>query len=337
MIAGALTRTARELTEQGSPFVIATVVRVQRPTSVEPGNAALVRGDGTIEGFVGGVCAQHSVRLYSLQAIAEGKPLLLRILPESPGGDSAKSPDGDGAKSPGGDSGAGSAGAEPADVEDPELTEEVSNEDGTVTVQNPCLSGGAIEVFLEPVLPAPRVLVAGDSPIVAALRRIGPELGLAIVAGDAPAAGDLGLIVAAHGRDELGVLRAGLESGVPYVGLVASRKRGSAVIDQLREFGVDEEQIARVETPAGLDISARTAGEIALSILARIVEVRRRQSIPTDAVERPNTALDPICGMTVVVGADTPSLINAGQPVYFCCLGCKLKFGDQHGDTAVAR
>ena len=235
--------------------MIATVVRVQRPTSVEPGNVALVRSDGTIEGFVGGVCAQHSVRLYSLQAIAEGKPLLLRILPDGPG--------------PGSDLDSG-------EEEDPERTEEVSNEDGTVTVQNPCLSGGAIEVFLEPVLPAPRVLVAGDSPIVAALRRIGPELGLAIVAGDAPAAGDLGLVVAAHGRDELGVLRAGLETGVPYVGLVASRKRGAAVVDQLRELGVAEEQIARIETPAGLDISARTAAEIALSILARIVEVRRR-------------------------------------------------------------
>ncbi len=314
MISGTLTRTARELTEHGSPFVIATVVRVQRPTSVEPGNAALVRSDGAIEGFVGGVCAQHSVRLYSLQAIETGRPLLLRILPEGPG-----------------------PGADSAEEEDPERTEEVSNEDGTVTVQNPCLSGGAIEVFLEPVLPAPRVLVAGDSPIVAALRRIGPELGLAMVAGDQPAAGDLGLIVAAHGRDELGVLRAGLESGVPYVGLVASRKRGSSVIDQLRELGVAEEQIARVETPAGLDISARTAAEIALSILARIVEVRRRESTPAAVLERPNTALDPICGMTVVVGADTPSLTHAGQTIYFCCLGCKLKFEEQHGDAAVAR
>ena len=324
MIAGALTRTARELTEQGSPFVIATVVRVQRPTSVEPGNAALVRSRRDDRGLRRGRLCPAQRAAVLIEAIAEGKPLLLRILPE-------------GAESPGGDSVADSAGAESADVEDPELTEEVSNEDGTVTVQNPCLSGGAIEVFLEPVLPAPRVLVAGDSPIVAALRRIGPELGLAIVAGDAPGAGDLGLIVAAHGRDELGVLRAGLESGVPYVGLVASRKRGSAVIDQLRELGVDEEQIAQVETPAGLDISARTAAEIALSILARIVEVRRRESIPTAAVERPNTALDPICGMTVVVGVDTPSLIHAGQTIYFCCLGCKLKFEEQHGDTAVAR
>ena len=142
--------------------MIATVVRVQRPTSVKPGNAALVHDDGTIEGFVGGVCAQHSVRLYSLKAIETGEPLLLRILPDP-------------ANRPGRRRLA-------AVEEDPSQTVEVSDEDGTVTVQNPCLSGGAIEVFLEPVLPAPRVLLAGDSPIVAALRRIGPELGLSLVA-----------------------------------------------------------------------------------------------------------------------------------------------------------
>jgi xanthine dehydrogenase accessory factor len=310
MISGALTRTARELAEQGAPYVVATVVRVQRPTSVDPGDAALVRGDGTIEGFVGGVCAQHSVRLYSLQAIADGAPLLLRILPDGPG------------VSPG--------------EEDPERTEELSNEEGTVTVQNPCLSGGAIEVFLEPVLPAPRLIVSGDSPIVGALRRIAPELGLVIVDADAPAPGDLGLVVAAHGRDELGALRAALEADLPYVGLVASRKRGGAVVDQLREAGVPDDALARVETPAGLDIGARTAAEIALSILARIVEVRRGEAPAVGAAERPNTAVDPICGMTVVVADDTPSLDHAGQTVYFCCLGCKLKFEERHGHAAIA-
>jgi xanthine dehydrogenase accessory factor len=312
MISGALSRTAKELTEQGSAFVIATVVRVQRPTSVEPGNVALVRDDGTIEGFVGGVCAQHSVRLYSLHAIESGQALLLRILPDPERDDDSEL------------------------EEDPAMTEELSSEDGTVTVQNPCLSGGAIELFLEPVLPAPRVLLAGDSPIVTALRRLGPELGLALVTGDEPGPRDLGLVVAAHGRDELGVLRAALEAGVPYVGLVASRKRGSAVLDQLRELGVPENLLERVETPAGLDISAKTASEIALSILARVVEVRRGQPAPASTAARPFTAVDPICGMTVVVGADTPSVKHAGGTIYFCCMGCKLKFEERHGHAAAA-
>jgi xanthine dehydrogenase accessory factor len=316
VISGALTRKARELTEQGSPFVIATVVRVQRPTSVEPGDVALVCPDGTIEGFVGGVCAQHSVRLYSLKAIEDGEPVLLRILP-------AKSPDDDSALA--------------SSDEDPKLTEELSNEDGTVTVQNPCLSGGAIEAFLEPVLPAPRVLLAGDSPIVTVLERIGPEVGLQVVAGASPTTGDLALVIAAHGRDELGVLRAALEAGVPYVGLVASRKRGAAVLEQLRADGVAEDLLETVETPAGLDIGARSAAEIAVSILARIVEVRRRAAPAlAQAADRPPTAVDPICGMTIVVADDTPSLRHGDQTIYFCCMGCKLKFEEAHGDAARA-
>jgi xanthine dehydrogenase accessory factor len=324
VISGALTRRARELTEQGSPFVIATVVRVQKPTSVEPGNVALVHNDGTIEGFVGGVCAQHSVRLYSLRAIESGEPLLLRILPDAEGSGDAGSDD------------------QPGE-EDPSRTEEVSSEDGTITVQNPCLSGGAIEAFLEPVLPAPRVLLAGDSPIVAALQRLGPEAGLELVpandggpgANVAPVTGDLALVVAAHGRDELGILRTALEAGVPYVGLVASRKRGAAVLEQLRQAGVAEDLLETVETPAGVDIGARTASEIAISILARLVEVRRRAAPPAavDAAARPQTATDPICGMTIVVAADTPAVVHGDQTTYFCCMGCKLKYEEQHGQS----
>jgi xanthine dehydrogenase accessory factor len=251
VIGEALTRRVQELAAEGSPFAVATVVRVERPASVHPGSAGIVQIDGTIEGFIGGHCAQHSVRLHALEAIESGLPLLLRVVPDGP--------------------------------------EEAVREEGAVTVTNHCLSGGAIEVFLEPVLPAPRVLVAGDSPIVAALEALGPEVGLKIVAAHAikdgvlvPAAGDLALVVAAHGSDELGTLRAGLEAGVRWIGLVASRKRGAAVIDELRADGVADELLDRVETPAGLDIGARTPAEVALSILARIVEVRRRSGATSE-------------------------------------------------------
>jgi xanthine dehydrogenase accessory factor len=295
VISGELRARAEALTAERSPFVIATVVRVQRPASVAPASTGLVQADGTIEGFIGGVCAQHSVRLYSLTAIASGTPLLLRILP-----------------------------GEDEDVE-------ISREDGAVTVQNPCLSGGAIEIFLEPVLPAPRVLVAGSSPIVAGLRALGPELGLEIVAAQdiedgvlAPAPGDLALVVAAHGQDEVAVLRAALENGLPYVGLVASTKRGAAVLDELRAEGVADDLLEAIETPAGLDIGARTPPEIALSILARIIAVRR--SAP---VRVPASAVDPVCGMTVAVTADTPSTEHRGEIVYFCCAGCRTKFEER--------
>jgi xanthine dehydrogenase accessory factor len=293
MISDNLSKRARELTERGEAFVTATVVRVQRPTSVEPGSVALVHGDGTIEGFVGGVCAEQSVRLYSLRTIDSGEPLLLRIMPDA-----------DGASE-----------------------EEIEARDGAVTVRNPCLSGGAIEIFLEPLLPPPRIRVAGDSMIAAALRSLGPELGLELADGP-PAAEDLALVVAAHGRDELGALRAGLAAGIPYVGLVASPKRGGTVLAELRSEGISDEELARVETPAGLDIGARTPAEIALSILARIIEVRRREAARRGAPRAPaaRTATDPVCGMTVVVSADTPSLERDGETVYFCCEGCMRSF-----------
>src|SRR5919201_2100163 len=202
MIAPALSRRADELRATRTPFVVATVVRAQRPTSVRSGDAALVLGDGTIEGFVGGTCAEQSVRLHALRVLETGEALLLRILP------------GDG---------------------------EAPAAEGAVTVQNPCLSGGSLEIFLEPVVAAPRVLVVGETPIAGALVRLGAALDLEMVgAGGAdvePAEGDLALVVAAHGRDELRALRLALDAGLPYVGLVASRTRGAAVVEELRAAG----------------------------------------------------------------------------------------------------
>jgi xanthine dehydrogenase accessory factor len=328
VIPSVLSERARDLRAHGEPFVTATVVRTQKPTSARAGNVALVHRDGTIEGFVGGVCAQHSVRLYSLQVIESGQPLLLRIMPETP------------------------ADADPEPVVDDGSTSlsghELSREDGTVTVRNPCLSGGAVELFLEPELPAPRILVAGESPIVGALKTIGPALGFELVAGVdradgsvSPAKGDLGLIVAAHGRGEIEALRAGLEAGLPYVGLVASPKRGAAVLEDLRAEGVPEELVAHVDSPAGLDIGARTAAEIALSILTQIVIVRRRRDesdhvadvLDVDAAApavAPAMAVDPICGMTVVVVSGTPASSAGAGTAYFCCESCKLAFDREH-------
>ncbi len=302
MMPAAISRRAQELAAEGVAFVTATVVRAQRPTSVKAGDVALVLSDGTVEGFVGGACGEHSVRAYSLTAIESGEPVLLRILPF----------------------------AEEESDADPAGTE-VAREEGAVTVQNPCLSGGAIEMFLEPVLPEPRVLVVGETPIAGALLRLGPELGLDVTSWDGgeldPRPNDLALIVAAHGQDELHALRLGLESGLPYVGLVASGKRGDGVIGELRGDGVSKELADRIDVPAGLDIGARTPGEIALSILARVVEVRRNR--------HQVTAVDPICGMTVAAVASTPSVQHQGETVYFCCEGCKARFLQQH-EHAVA-
>ena len=295
MIGATLSRRADDLRAARTPFVVATVVRAQRPTSVRSGDAAIVLGDGTIEGFVGGACAEQSVRLHALRALETGEALLLRILP--------------------GDDDAPAA-------------------EGAVTVQNPCLSGGSLEIFLEPMLTSPRVLVVGETPIAAAVARLGAELDLEMttVPGTQvePLADDLALVVAAHGRDELAALRRALEAGVPYVGLVASRVRGAAVVAELRAEGVAEHRLAALETPAGLDIGARTPEEIALSILARIVAVRRGEQTVSVRVVAPTeglaTAIDPVCGMAVAAADGTPHVDHEGRRVYFCCEGCRTAF-----------
>jgi xanthine dehydrogenase accessory factor len=245
MIAERLARRVTALEEERVPFVQATVVRAGRPASVRAGATALVLGDGTIEGFVGGHCAEPSVRLHALRALETGEALLLRIEP------------GDG---------------------------EAAAADGAITVHNPCISGGALEIFLEPHLPAPRVHVIGDTPIAQALAELATAIGYD-VAGHAhrdpePADDDAAVIVASHGRGEEDALAAALDAGVPYVALVASRRRGQAV---LSELPVNDDDCARVHTPAGLDIGARTPHEIALSILAELVATRRPQAAPRPA------------------------------------------------------
>jgi xanthine dehydrogenase accessory factor len=228
-----LVARADALAAERVAFATATVVRRQRPSSVRPGDAAIVLGDGTIEGFVGGTCAEDSVRIHALRVLETGEPLLLRIVP----GD-----------------------------------DEAPAQEGAVTVANPCLSGGALEIFLEPRLPAPRIAVVGDTPIARALERIAREVGFDAVAyADEPLEvhdDDAALVVASHGRGEEAALEAALASAVPYVGLVASPARGAAVRESL---SVDA---ARLRTPAGLDIGARTPEQVALAILAEVVAVR---------------------------------------------------------------
>jgi xanthine dehydrogenase accessory factor len=289
VITTALAERARHLQEARHAFVTATVVRAQSPTSARPGDVALVHADGTIEGFVGGVCAESSVRLHGLRVMETGEPLLLRLVP---------------------------------DVGDDETVV-----DGAITAHNPCHSGGALEIFLDPSLPPPRVVVVGDAPVAQALRELAPHVGLeaaVAVDGVVPISGeDLALVVASHGRDEEGALEQALRDGVPYVGLVASRRRGAAVLAAL---DVDDALRERVRTPAGLDIGAYTAEEIALSILAEIVAVRRQRVAPPAPPPAPATAVDPVCGMEILVMDATPRFEHDGATVYFCCEGCRSTY-----------
>lgn len=301
-----VTDLAAELSRSREPFVQATVVRAQKPASAHAGDTALVRADGRIDGFVGGTCAESSVREYGLMTLATGEPVLLRIV---------------------------------AGERLPQASEE-----GAVTVANPCLSGGSVEIFLEPRMPAPRLLVVGDSPIAQALLALGRPLGFdpVLAPGERadPAAEDAALVVASHGRGEEPALTAALRLGVPYVGLVASRIRGAAVLAAL---DVPDEQRARVHSPAGLDLGARTAGEIALSVLAEIVQERRAaeryaadRTAPAQQAA-PARAVDPVCGMTVAAVAATPHADLGGVTTWFCCPGCRDRFladPDRYADAS---
>jgi xanthine dehydrogenase accessory factor len=274
---------ARELRDARVPFVHARVVLAEAPTSAKPGAEALVLPDGTIEGFVGGTCAESTVRAQGLALLDSGESLLLRVTP----------------------------------TPEPDQT-------GKLVVHNPCLSGGTLEIFLEPVMPAPAIVVAGTAPVADALRSLAVQLGWR-VADDGDLASASALVVASHGRDEETTLQAGIDNDVAYIGLVASRKRAEAVIGTLR---LSADHAARIHSPAGLDIGARTAPEIALSIMSEIVSLRPRPSGRPVAESEPvsGTAIDPVCGMTVATVESSLHLDHDGTRVWFCGSGCLRAF-----------
>ena len=254
MIAERLADRAAALEAERVPFVQATVVRARRPASVRPGATALVLGDGTIEGFVGGHCAEESVRMQALRALETGEALLLRIEP------------GNG---------------------------EVDALEGAITVHNPCISGGALEIFLEPRVPTPRLHVVGDTPIAMALCELARDVGYDVAqhtGGDLDLAhDDAAVVVASHGRDEERALAAALTGR-----RAVRRPRGeprSAAQRSRRASTLPRTTARRLHTPAGLDIGARTPEEIALSILAEIVATRRAITAPV-AVTAPAAPTD---------------------------------------------
>ncbi|WP_426623386.1 XdhC family protein [Leifsonia sp. McL0607] len=286
---------AQELAARREPFVRATVVRAQHPTSARAGDVALVLASGEIEGFVGGNCVEASVREYSLRALTTHEPLLLKVVP-----------------------------GEPSRV----------HEEGSVEVANPCLSGGAIEVFLEPEIPAPHVIVVGSTPVAQALAELGERLGFEMELTDgslvSPSPDDAAVIVASHGKEEEPALERALRAEVPYVALVASEKRGTAVLASLE---VDQEQRARVFTPAGLEIGATAPAEIALAILAQLVAERSKSAVAEPVL---SMAVDPVCGMAVAAVDASLRVDLDGTRYYFCSEGCRSAFLTDSERYAVA-
>jgi xanthine dehydrogenase accessory factor len=310
--------TASELRGAGVPFATAVVVRAERPTSGKPGDRAIVTLDGTMHGWIGGSCAQPTVVQEAVRAIADGTPRLIRLSPEP--------------------------GTRPV----PEGIEEVPMT---------CFSGGTLDIFIEPHAPEPHLLVVGSLPVAQALAHLGKAMSYRVTAvdpgdGDAMSHADTVLrdpaeiasvatpmtfaVVATHGDFDEPALKAILGTAVPYVGLVASRARGAAVLEHLIRDGVAQEVVDRVRFPAGLDIHAQRGDEIAVSILAEIVQTRRtmgevswegEESEASGPVE-PETAIDPVCHMTVKVEGALHTHEHAGTVYYFCCGGCRSRFAE---------
>ena len=309
-----LLELARSLSARSEPYVLATVVWRRAPSSGKVGSRAVITADGHINGWLGGACAEPAVISEAKRALNEGTPRLMFLGPPE------------------------------------ELAEH--QRDGVVAVPIACQSEGALEVYVEPVFPKPRVVVIGRSPAVDALAGMAAALGwrTAVVddggsASDHPAvdqvltsldlraAGvDEGsfVVVATQGHYDEDALQRALETPARYVGLVASRKRAQAVLGYLRDRGIAREQLARVRAPAGLDLGHVAPEEIAVAIMAELVELKARGDLGPRLEAAPasemHEAIDPVCGMTVHVATARYRATHDGRTYYFCSAGCRQRF-----------
>jgi len=301
---------ASQLLAEGEPFVTATVVRFQAPISGKPGDKAIIFADGKIWGWIGGGCAQPVVVKEALQALADGRPRLVRISPDS------------------------------------------APEEGVVDYTMTCHSGGTLDVYIEPVLPRPHILILGRSPIAQTLARLGKVIGyrVSVFAAEADAARfpgvdslragfDLGelpitpetfVVVSTQGEGDEEALEQAVKTQATYVAFVASKVKAAKVLEYLQARAIPLDRINQVHAPAGLDIGAASPEEIAVSIVAEIIEQRSKRS----ALHKTKSALpvltpqakDPVCGMLVDVATAKHKSEHHGSMVYFCCAGCQLAF-----------
>lgn len=322
---------AHELMEQGIPFATATVVRAEKPTSGKTGDKAIITADGTMHGWIGGSCAQPTVIKEALKALADGEHRFIRLTPNP---------------------------------------EQQAPRDGLIDLPMTCFSGGTLEIYIEPQYFRPRLLIVGSLPVAQALAQLGKVMNYHVVAVDPdghsiPHADlvisqldkaadyirpDTYVIVATHGNYDEIALEKVVKAKPTYVGLVASSKRFQEVLNYLQLQGLTEEELQPLKAPAGLDIQARRGDEIALSIMAEIVQRRRnrheildlatfqpqaQQIIPLMEIhshhhhhhtEASTVAIDPVCGMEVEIATAKYTYEHNGVMYYFCAAGCKTRF-----------
>jgi xanthine dehydrogenase accessory factor len=321
-----------ELSQTREPFAMATVVARRAPVSSHVGDRAIVFADGRMQGFVGGACSREIVRRQAVAAMRSGTPRLVQIRPGAP-----------------------------ADADD-------ASPPGTVVVPMTCTSEGAVDVYVEPHLPPRILLVAGFTPVADALARIGAlldgyrvvrvveerELGELKAAADAMALAalpafladlhacdreGLAAVVATQGHYDEPALEALLaRDALPYVALLASRKRAAGVFEFLERRGVARNRLESVRNPAGLDLGARRPGDVAISILAEIIEAASasepQPARPDGLLTEP--AADPVCGMDVDGAVASHVAEFEDRTYYFCCAQCRAAFLDDPSPYAAA-
>jgi xanthine dehydrogenase accessory factor len=310
MDAGVLAE-AVSLTKARRPFTLATVVWRRAPTSGHVGSKGIVLDDGTVHGFVGGACAEPTVVQESLAALEDGTPRLLFL------GSLEEARD--------------------------------HNRDGTRSVPMACDSEGALEIYLEPFLPRPQLVIFGRSPAVHALtaQACALEWDVTVVDDGGRAAehpfpelvrtsidlADLGIgsstaiVVATQGHYDDVALRAALATDAGYIGMIAAEKRASSMLELLRETGVGAAQLARIHAPAGLDLGAIDNPEIAVAVLADLVARRaagQLRAVANASARREET--DPVCGMTVFIDDARYHTVHQGREYWFCTPGCQHAF-----------
>ncbi|MEM6725054.1 MAG: XdhC family protein [Bacteroidota bacterium] len=307
-----------ELHEKRAPFAIASVVLREVPSSGKPGDRAIIEANGTMTGWIGGGCTQGIILKEAQEAIESGKPRLIRIAPQA--------------------------------LDHTEVN-------GKKLYHMTCHSGGSVEVYIDPVLPKPDIVIMGKSHVAMSLAKIASAMDyqVSIVSKGAdkimfPTADQIFdqtaldhqlvnpytfIIVCTQGENDELALEQACRSGVPYVAFVASFRKANAVFGYLRDVGVDMNRIRAIKTPAGLDLNAKTPEEVAISILAQIIQTLRNEEVPyaqsgTAIQETPAVNADifinPVCNIPVQKSTAKHVLEYEGNSYYFCCDGCKVSF-----------
>lgn len=290
---------AAELARRGESFALATVVWRQAPSSGKEGCRAIITAAGEVHGWIGGACSEPAVIREARRVIAEGVPRLLLLGP--PGQFAGPVPE------------------------------------GMIVTPISCQSEGSLEVYIEPAMPAPHLVVVGGSPMAQTLAEQARALGWRadLVPGDEFSAAQAGVgsmvVVATQGHNDEDALAEAVAARPAYLGMVGSELRGAAVLGYLADRGLPKDQLDRVRVPAGLDLGPTSHREIAVSILAELVQLRASGELPpggpaATAVSSPAEAVDPVCGMTVTVGPSALTAEHDGSTYYFCSNPCRRHF-----------